>query len=464
MNFTAFWQALTAHPEFFAMASIPFVTAFVTWAHVWMALQMLFYPINFYGIRLKKAKKLPFGLPGIGWQGIVPNKAGKISGILVDQTLSKLGSLDEFFQAMNPEEMAEFISNSIDGELEKLIDEIMLEHSNIWQGLPFAMKRRIYNHVRAEMPQMMQDLVIDLTYHVEDLVDMRAMIVNTMENDRQLMVDMFLKVGKKEINFIWHISALIGLFFGVVQMGVYWLLPVHSTVPIFAGIWGVLTNSIAIWMVFSPTYPHYFYFLKLFRWKILTLNITKKLTLPIPIILPVIPRIVRYNWQGGFMKRQDEVSEVFAEIVVKDLVTLEAIMNEMMYGKYAIKTHQIMKSHLYQMIEEPVIENVLKLGLGQREYGQLKNTILDKSIHATMVPIRDPELNKSRANKIFGLFRDRIRALSPSEFQNLLRPAFEEDETTLIILGGVTGVIAGYIHLHLFFYDDWKMFFLGLFA
>ncbi len=270
-------------------------------------------------------------------------------------------------------------------------------------------------------------------------------------------------VGKKEINFIWHISALIGLFFGVVQMGVYWLLPIHETVPIFAGVWGVLTNTIAIWMVFSPTYPHYFYFLKLFKWKLFTLKIYKKLQIPIPLIIPVIPRIVKYNWQGGFMKRQDEVSEVFAEIVVKDLVTLEAIMNEMMYGKYATKTHQIMKNHLYQMIEEPFVENILKFGLGQREYGQLKNTILEKSIEATMTPIRDPELNESRANKIFGLFRDRIRALSPKEFQNLLRPAFEEDEVTLIILGGVTGVIAGYIHLHLFFYDDWKLFFLGLF-
>ena len=154
------------------------------------------------------------------------------------------------------------------------------------------------------------------------------------------------------------------------------------------------------------------------------------------------------------MKRQEEVSEVFAEIVVKDLVTLENIMNEMMYGDRSAQTRELMKSHLYTVLESPVISTTLRVGLGRRDYGQLKNTIIDKSIVATMVPLRDPELNESRASKIFGLFRDRIRALTPSEFQNLLRPAFREDEMTLIILGGLTGFVAGWLHLVLVFFPS----------
>ena len=116
------WQFFTAHPEFVAMLTIPPVTAFVTWAHVWMALKMLFYPIHFWGIRIDN---LPHQFPGLGWQGIVPRKAGKISGVIVDQTLSKLGSLDEFLQAMNPEEMAEFITQAVLDNLETLSDEVM---------------------------------------------------------------------------------------------------------------------------------------------------------------------------------------------------------------------------------------------------------------------------------------------------------------------------------------------------
>ena len=50
--------------------------------------KMVFYPIKFWGFHL--------GTLPVGWQGIVPRKAGRISGIITDNTLSKLGSLREF--------------------------------------------------------------------------------------------------------------------------------------------------------------------------------------------------------------------------------------------------------------------------------------------------------------------------------------------------------------------------------
>ncbi|TWV81614.1 DUF445 domain-containing protein [Moraxella sp. VT-16-12] len=434
--FASLWQLLSQHPEFIAMLTIPPVTAFVTWAHVWMALEMLFRPIKFWGIGIKN---MPWGLQGLGWQGIVPAKAGKISGVIVDQTLSKLGSLDEFFRAMEPEEMAEFITATVDKNLESLIDEIMLERYYVlWSKLPYAIKRRIYAHAHDELPHIMKALVLDLTYHVEDLVDMRQMIVRRMENDRKLMVDMFLKVGKKEIKFIWKISAIIGFGFGIIQMGIFYFVPQHWTVPFFAAIWGALTNWIAIWMVFNPVEPRPVWFLRLFRYEHGR-------------IVLMFPHIHRYLWQGGFMKRQDEVSTVFANIVVKELVTLENVMHEMMYGTRADKTRELMKSHLYEMLESPVVATTLKMGMGD-SLDEFKDTIIDKSIDATMVPIRDPELNTSRASKIFGLFESRIRALTPHEFQNLLRPAFKEDEMTLVVLGAITGLLAGWLHLVVVFF------------
>ena len=431
------WQNLVHHPQFFAMMTIPFVTAVVTWGHVWMALKMLFYPITFWGIPIKN---FPFG--GIGWQGIVPRKAGKISGVIVDQALSKLGSVDEFLQAMHPEEVADYISQTMNDNLENLIDEIMNERSQaLWASLPYAVKRRIYAYGHEQLPDVMKHLVMELTENVENLVDMREMIINRMEGDRALMVRMFLKVGQKEINFIWHISALIGFLFGIIQMAIFWFVPQHWTVPFFASIWGFLTNWIAIWMVFNPIEPHYIRIPKFFS-----------LSKIFPFIRFEKPHMGVYNWQGGFMKRQEEVSEVFAEIVVKDLVTLKNIMQEMMYGSRASQTRGLIKVHIHQILESQVIQTTLKYGLGRKEFGQLKHTIIDKFIEATMIPMSNPELNQSRADKIFGMFRDRIRALTPAEFQNLLRPAFREDELTLIILGGATGFLAGWLHLIAVFY------------
>jgi uncharacterized membrane protein YheB (UPF0754 family) len=428
-----FWQELVQRPDFWAFLSIAPVTAFVTWAHVWMALKMVFYPLTFWGVRV--------GPLPLGWQGIVPRKAGKISGIIVDQTLSKLGSLHEFFNAMDPTEMAEMISHQLSDDLEHLIDEVMIERNHLlWENLPYSIKRRIYSQARKQMPEVMRELVSELTYNVENLVDMREMIVTQMENDRALMVRMFLKVGQKEIDFIWHISAVIGLFFGIVQMAVWLVVPWHWTVPFWAAIWGFLTNWIAIWMVFNPVEPVKFKFIKLFR-----------RTSGFPFIVPTLPHVGDYVLQGAFMKRQPEVSEVFAHITTRELITIKTIMTEMMYGSRKHRTRRIVKRHINTILETPLVRTTLQVSLGLREYAQLKSDLIEKSIEMTMVPVGDPELNESRANKIYSLFRDRIAALTPLEFQNLLRPAFREDEWILIVLGGVTGFGAGLIHLFVAF-------------
>ncbi|MFB2538916.1 MULTISPECIES: hypothetical protein [unclassified Acinetobacter] len=422
-------------PDLLPILSIIPVTAFVTWAHVWMALKMVFYPVKFWGFHL--------GPVPIGWQGIVPRKAGRISGIITDNTLSKLGSLSEFLTAMDPEEMGKIIAEQVDHDLEALIDEVMLEQNHVlWENLPYAIKRRIYSQAHAQMPTIMADLVTDLTYKVEELVDMRSMVVKKMESDRQLMVDMFLKVGQKEINFIWHVSALIGFYFGVVQMVLFLLIPQHWTVPFFAAIWGFLTNWIAIWMVFNPVEPRPVKYLKTFR-------LTKDLKFPW--IIPEFPHIDTYVIQGAFMKRQEEVAVVFSEVVTQDLITLKTIMTEMMYGDQAQKTRRIIKSHLNEVMETPLVKTTLQISLGPSQYAELKNDLVERSIEATMKPVSDPAFNASRAKMIFDMFCDRIRNLSPYEFQNLLRPAFQEDEWILIVLGGVTGFLAGMIHLFVAF-------------
>lgn len=421
------WDALRSRPDFWGFITIAPVAATVTWLHVWMALKMVFYPLNFWGLRL--------GPLPLGWQGIVPRKAGKISGIIVDQTLSKLGSLQEFFAAMNPDEMAAYLSEAIEGDLDELIDDLMYErHALLWENLPYAIKRRIYAQARQQLPEVMRELVTELTYSVENLVDMRGMVVRQMENDRALMVRMFLKVGQKEINFIWHISFVIGFAFGILQMGIWLVVPWHWTIVFWAALWGFLTNWIAIWMVFNPVNPVRFRAPQLVR-----------RVQGFPWIRPCVPHLGTYTLHGAFMRRQAEVAEVFAGITTHELITLHNIMKEMMYGPYADRTRRIIKRHINQALSTPLVRTTLQLGLGPKNFAQLKVDLVEKSIQATMGPVADPVLNHSRAEKIFGLIRDRIRALSPPEFQSLLRPAFQEDEWILIVLGGVTGALAGYL-------------------
>ena len=64
-----------------------------------------------------------------------------------------------------------------------------------------------------------------------------------------------------------------------------------------------------------------------------------------------------------------------------------------------------------------------------------------------MYPFEDPVFNRERGAIVEKVISERMQALSSEEFQDLLRPAFQEDEWILIIVGGVLGAMAGMFQL-----------------
>lgn len=60
---------------------IPLIAAFVGWFTNWLAVQMIFYPIEFRGIPLYRRREVPLGL--LGWQGIIPCKTRPMTQVMV---------------------------------------------------------------------------------------------------------------------------------------------------------------------------------------------------------------------------------------------------------------------------------------------------------------------------------------------------------------------------------------------
>ncbi len=408
-DLAAVWQELYARPDFWGFISIPIVAAVVTWGHVWMAIQMVFYPIDFVG-------PMP---PLLGWQGIIPRKAEKMAGIVVDKTLSKLGSVGDFLTQMNPELIAAYVANAIERRIEEIVDEVMEEHNKVlWQNLPRMVRSRVYNHVREKLPDVMLEMMMEIMAEVDNLVDLRAMVVRQMAADRGLMVRMFQEVGSKEFKFIVNISFWIGLGFGFVQMGLFYFVPAHWLLPLYAAALGLITNWVALAMVFRPLNP-----VKLGPLKI----------------------------QGVFLKRQDEVAEKFAELSANEILTIGRITREIITGKHAARTRAIVKRHLMPILESPVARATMQVALGAEAYAAMRATVAEKSADLALDPMEDERFNKDRAKVLQGKLAERIRALSSAEFQDMLRPAFQEDEWILLVLGAVTGLAAGTAQLLLGF-------------
>ena len=199
-------ESLLAYPDFWKYVSIPFIAGTVGWTTNWMAVQMTFYPLEFLGIR-----------PFFGWQGIIPSKVEKMAGIVVDKALSKLGSLDEFFREMEPEKIADHLTRTIQLRIEEYTDEVMTERNAVlWENLPLLVRKRVYSRARRAIPAVMDNVVDDISRNLDNLVDMKHMVITQMSEDKQLMVQMFREVGDPEFRFVTNSGLYFGFLFGLI--------------------------------------------------------------------------------------------------------------------------------------------------------------------------------------------------------------------------------------------------------
>ncbi|MCK0536550.1 DUF445 domain-containing protein [Alcanivorax quisquiliarum] len=401
-------ESLFSHPDFWKYASIPVVAAIVAWATNWLAVQMTFYPIRFIGIP-----------PYLGWQGIIPAKAEKMSGILVDQTLSKIGSVDEFFQQMEPEKIAAHLTRSIQGRIEEYTDEVMAERNAVlWENLPLLVRRRVYSRARRAVPQVMDNIVDDISKRVEELVDLKHMISGQMREDKALMVKMFREVGDPEFRFVTNSGLYFGFLFGLIQMPLFILWPNNWILPVGGFLIGAATNWLALNVIFRPVRP---------------------------------VRIGPLRLQGLFLRRQKDVAESFARLTTSEVVTLRNIMYQVINGPRADRTKALIKRHLRPLLEGGVVRTAAQLTVGPGGYADLKKAVEEKALDLAVVPFEDVEFNRERGVIVERIMRERMQELSSEEFQDLLRPAFQEDEWILIMVGGVLSFMAGLVQLLLVF-------------
>ena len=404
MDFAQFWTELTARPDFWGFVSIPIVAAVVTWIHVWMAMQMVFWPLEFIGIP-----------PYLCWQGIIPRKARKMAGIVVDKSLVKLGSLDEFFTEMEPEKIAAHMAAAVGSRVEEFTDEIMAERNPIlWENLPSIVKQRVYTRVRKQIPVVMDSLMRQMHGNINDLVDIKSLVIKLLDQDKALMVRMFKEVGENEIRFIINVSFWIGLGFGFLQMIMWYFIPWHAGLPLYASVLGLATNWIALNMVFRPLNP-----VKIGPWQL----------------------------HGVFLKRQAQVADHYAMLTTTEMLTVGNIMKEILTGDRAHRTHLLIKKAMSPLIDSVPVRTAAQMTMGPSGYAQLRNTIAAKAAHMSMGPLSEPAFNKERGRVLEKILSERMKALSSAEFQDMLRPAFQEDEWIFLVLGAVTGLLAGTLQL-----------------
>jgi len=394
------------NPEFWKHLSIPVVAALVGWSTNWVAIRLTFQPLEFKGIR-----------PYLGWQGIIPSKAGKMARIFVEKTMFRLGTLEEVFRYMEPDRIAAHISEVMDRRLEAYTDEIMFYgNPTVWKLLPRAIKNNIYDRVRAEMPVLVRNLMREAAENVEELIDFKDMLTERLEGDKDLLNRLFLEAGRVEFKFIIRSGLYFGFLFGLIQLGVWAFYKSWWVLPFFGVVVGYATNWFAINIIFRPLRP---------------------------------TRIGPWTIQGLFLERQKEVAAVWCRLVTTEILTLQHLVYAMLYGPRSDRARALIKKHIQPVVDEALegYETVAGIAVGDEALEEIRESVGAKAVQVSTDPFDHWPFNRDRARIIEELLRERMESLPPEEFQDLLRPCFQEDEMKLILTGAVLGLLAGIAQL-----------------
>jgi len=403
-------EQILQHPDFWKYASIPFVAAFVGWSTNWLAVKLTFLPLEFLG-------KPPF----LGWQGIIPSKAEKMAGTFIDSTMSRLGTLPEVFEHMEPEKISAHISRSLLPRMEELTDEVMLETNPVlWENLLSIVRERIYDRVRDRLPQLVDNLMEEIGTSVEDLVDLKHMITTRLVTDKALLNRLFLESGAAEFKFIVRSGLYFGFLFGLVQLGVWVLYDAWWILPLFGLLVGLATNWIALNLIFRPLHPK---------------------------------KVGPFTLQGLFLKRQGEVAGVWCGIVTREILTIRALTHSMIYGPRSDRTRPLIRKHIKPLVDAAVgvVRPVAQVAVGMEGFARIKEKVGTMALDVADDPFDNHIFNEDRAIVVETFMRERMESLPPEQFQDLLRPCFQEDEWKLVLMGGVLGALAGLGQLLLVF-------------
>lgn len=426
-----FFQDVDAH-GWFHILTIPVFTGVIGWLINWTGLIMLFAPVRFHGVTVPGLRQLSRVLPrklqevpgflqgGIGWQGIVPARAAKMGSIAVDKAIAKLGTPREFYQQLEPDQIAEHIVTVFEPEMPHMIDEIMArEHPRLWRDLPPRARQAVVARVQAQLPTVVRNVTDEIGEHIDQLLDPKIMVINHFRANPALVVRIFRDFGQRELNLMVAFGFIFGFILGIpVAMvdhwfGVWWALPVMGV-----GV-GWVTNALGMWLIFEPPEPR---------------------------------RILGIKVHGLFLRRQDEAAEVYAQIIADDVITLERIGDFLLDGPRGDRTRQMLADAMRPAIDQAAgpVRGAVRVAVGTRRFDSIRDAVATEAVDRTLTPFRDPEFSRRQADKIRSLVSERTKELPPRDFVEMMRSAIKEDEWMLYAHGAIMGFGGGLLHLAIF--------------
>jgi uncharacterized membrane protein YheB (UPF0754 family) len=384
-------------------ASMPLVAAAIGYVTKLLAIRMMFEPIEFVGRP-----------PYLGWQGIVPRNAERMATIACDLMTSRLISPREIFRRIDPHRVAREIEAPMLATVEAITREVAAQYQpGLWEVLPERAREAIVRRIKDESPAVVARIMQDMQRNIENVFDLKDMVVRSLMRDKTLLNRVFREAGHKEFRFIAHSGIYFGFVIGLVQ-ALTWALT-HSpwVMPLFGGFTGWFTDWLALKMIFEPKEPRRYFGL--------------------------------VQWQGLFLKRRREVAADYGALIAREIITPRNILESVLTGPLADNLYSLVLRHVQKAVDDQagMARPLIAFAVGGARYQEMKQATARKLMDRLPEAMRHVEAYAADAMDLRNTLVAKMQQLTPEEFEGLLRPAFQQDEWILIAVGAALGFLVG---------------------
>lgn len=392
--------------QWWLYVAIPFISAAVGYITNMIALEMMFKPLEFIGIK-----------PIFGWQGIVPRKAEVMASIAVDTITGKLITAKEITDRIDAVEVGRLLEEPLKPIIEDVVYDMISTHNpNIWNTMPSLARDQIIKRAHKAAPGIATAIIQKFQQNSDEMLDVKDMVIRNLKKDKELLNRIFLDVGEPEFKFVARSGAYFGFLFGIPQMLLFLVYPANWVLPLFGLLVGYATNWIALKIIFEPKEP---------------------------------VRVGLIKIQGLFLKRQKEVAEQYATLVADEILTPQNMAEAVLNGPHSEKLDEVLAREVKRAIDESVgiTMPVVTAAVGSENYRLMKETAVEATAKRAGSLMRHVDQYLVNVIDLKNTLSGRLAALPPKEFEGLLRPAFQQDEWILITVGAALGFLAGLAQL-----------------
>ncbi len=387
--------------------TVPTVTAIIGWITNLTAVKMIFYPAKFVGVG------------PAGWQGIIYKQGHKFATGVADMVSENLITPEELAARFSSKDLEEIIGKHMDPEVPETCAEIAdeLVGEGTWEKLPTNVKDMIVGQVKAQTRTISGEVFETVQGKATDVLDIHSLVYEQLSGPNiERLARLTKRIGKTEFKFIEYYGGVFGFIIGLGQVAAWQIMQTWWLMPIVGVLVGLITNWLAIQMIFRPQEPTKYFF-----------------------------GLITY--QGLFAKRQKDIAKDYGETAEAEILTPKILIETLSKGEKASQMTAMIIDTVTGRIKAEVdkFKGMIPMEITDDMLAKAQIIVTRRLIE--QAPAAMPELEEYLADKmqVRSTVEDKLGNMPKDDFEGVLRGIFEEDEFTLIVVGGVLGGAVGFL-------------------